>query len=108
MEEEAGLTQARRLAEEISLQIAESEDDIKDEKEKLSQVKAELRTLRRKHKTAQQALDRLLGMARSTQAGALEDLCYKMGCAQGELTQYYSLLEQAEYYERLAGRMAEM
>lgn len=108
MEEEAGLTQARRLAEEISLQIAESEADIKDEKEKLSQVKAELRTLRRKHKTAQQALDRLLGMARSTQAGALEDLCYKMGCAQGELTQYYSLLEQAEYYERLAGRMADM
>ena len=108
MEEEAGLTQARRLAEEISLQIAESEADIKDEKEKLSQVKAELRTLRRKHKTAQQALDRLLGVARSTQAGALEDLCYKMGCAQGELTQYYSLLEQAEYYERLAGRMADM
>lgn len=106
VEGEAGLTQARRLAEDFALQIQESGTALRASEEQLTSLKARLRASRRRHKAAQKALDELLGTARGSMAAQLEDLHYRRGCAQGELLQCYTLLEQAERYQDTAARLA--
>lgn len=106
VDDQDGRTQARRMAEEIALQIRESEDSLRSGQAELRSLRARLRGLRRKHQEAQRALDDMLGTARGSVAGLLEDLNYRRGRAQGELLQYYTLLEQAEYYEGMTRRLA--
>ena len=106
VEDGAGLTQARRMAEDLTLQIQECEEGLRHDQDELRSLRARLRASRGRHRAAQRDLDTMLGTARGSQAALLEDLCYRRGRAQGELLQYYTLLEQAEYYESQASRLA--
>ena len=106
VEGEAGLTQARRMAEDLALQIQEFGAALRASEKQLASLKERLRASRRKHRAAQGTLDELLGTARGSMAARLEDLNYRQGCARGELLQYYTLLEQAGRYEDTAARLS--
>lgn len=101
VENKSGVTQAKRLISELSFQKQESEAILRHDEEKLVEAKAKLRGLKAKRKTARKNLDELLGNVRSSWAEAIEDLIYKKGETNGELTQYYTMLELAEKYEML-------
>ncbi len=101
VDNKSGVTQAKRLISELSFQKQESESILRHDGEKLLDAKARLRALRAKRRTARRNLDELLGNVRSSRAEAIEDLIYKKGEINGELTQYYTLLELAERYEML-------
>ena len=108
LEEHPGATQARRMMEELTMQMRESEGELSHDAERLPLLRQQLRASRRQHKVAQQALDRSLGTARGSQAERIEALHYRQGRAQGELLQYHTLLEQAEYYERQTSLLARL
>ena len=101
VENKSGVTQAKRLISELNFQQQESEAILRHDEEKLVEAKAKLRGLKAKRKTARKNLDELLGNVRSSRAEAIEDLIYKKGETNGELTQYYTMLELAEKYEML-------
>lgn len=106
--EQSSTTQARRMMEELTMQMRETEGELRSEQERLPLLKQRLRALRRQYGAARKALDRSLGTARGSLAEQLEDLHYRQGCAQGELLQYHTLLEQAEYYERQVALLARL
>ncbi len=101
VENKSGVAQAKRLISELNFQQQESEAILRHDEEKLVEAKAKLRGLKAKRKTARKNLDELLGNVRSSRAEAIEDLIYKKGEMNGELTQYYTMLELAEKYEML-------
>ena len=103
-----GVTQARRLIAEISFQKQESEAIFLKDEEDLRAAKARLRSLKAKRKTARRNLDELLGNVRSSVAGAIEDLIYQKGQLNGELQQFYTMLELAERYEQLTDKKAQL
>lgn len=103
-----GITQAKRLIAEISFQKQESETILRKDKEELTTAKAKLRSLKVKRKTARHNLDELLGNARSSVAGAIEDLNYQKGQLNGELQQFYTMLELAEKYEQLTAQKTQL
>lgn len=103
-----GVTQAKRLIAEISFQKQESEAILRKDEEELTAAKAKLRSLKAKRKTARRNLDELLGNARSSVAGAIEDLNYQKGQLNGELQQFYTMLELAEKYEQLTAKKAQL
>ena len=103
-----GVTQAKRLIAEISFQKQESEAILRKEEEELTAAKAKLRSLKAKRKTARRNLDELLGNARSSIAGSIEDLNYQKGQLNGELQQFYTMLELAEKYEQLTAKKAQL
>lgn len=96
-----GITQAKRLIAELTFQKQESESILRNDEEALRTAKASLRALRVKRKQTRRNLDEQLGYVRSSAAEAIEDLIYKKGQLNGELLQYYTLLELAEKYEML-------
>ena len=97
----SGVTQAKRLISELSFQQKESEAILLKDEDELKDAKAELRCLKLRRKGAQKSLDELLGSARSTTAAAIEDLIYQKGELNGELQQFYTMLEMAAKYEEL-------
>ena len=97
----SGVTQAKRLISELSFQQKESEAILQKDEDELKDAKAELRSLKLRRKGAQKNLDELLGSARSTTAAAIEDLIYQKGELNGELQQFYTMLEMAAKYEEL-------
>lgn len=101
IDNKSGVTQAKRLISELSFQQKESEEILQKDGEELKDAKAKLRSLKVMRKRAQTHLDELLGSARSTTAAAIEDLIYQKGELNGELQQFYTMLEMAEKYEQL-------
>lgn len=97
----ANATEAQRLIAEISFQKQESANILHQDKDKLMKAKAKLKSLRAKRKTARANLDVLLCNVRSSRAEAVEDLIFRKGQIDGELMQYYTMLEMAERYEQL-------
>lgn len=101
VESKSGITQAKRLISELTFQKQESESILHHDEAALRESKAKLRTLKEKRRQARRNLDELLGNVRSSTAAAIEDLIYKKGQINGELLQYYTMLEMAEKYEML-------
>ena len=101
IDNKSGVTQAKRLISELSFQQKESEEILQKDGEELKNAKAKLRSLKVMRKRAQANLNELLGSARSTTAAAIEDLIYQKGELNGELQQFYTMLEMAEKYEQL-------
>ena len=103
-----GVTQAKRLISEITFQKQESEAILLKDEEELIAAKAKLRSLKAKRKVARRNLDELLGNVRSSVAGEIEDLVYQKGQLNGELQQFYTMLELAEKYEQLTDKKAQL
>lgn len=101
VENHTGVTQAKRIIAELSFQLQESQAILTRDETRLAAAKIHMRSLNFKRRTARRSLDALLDTVRSRQEEAIEDLIYRKGLAEGELLQYYTLLERAEYYEHL-------
>lgn len=100
IENKTGIAQAKRLISELTFQIKESELILRNDEEKKMHLKSKLRSLHSQYKTARKVLDEMLGNVRSSMAEEIEDLIYKKGLLQGELSQFYTLLELATTYEQ--------
>ncbi len=96
-----GVTQALRLISELTFQCQESESILRHDEASLLTAKASLRKLKAKRLQMRRTLDSLLGSVRSSKAEAIEDLMFRRGQLNGELLQYYTMLEMAEKYEQL-------
>ena len=108
VEGKTGITQAKRLISELTFQRQESESILRNDEQALRDAKASLRALRAKRRQARRNLDEQLGYVRSSTAEAIEDLIYRKGQHNGELLQYYTLLELAEKYEMLTQKKKEL
>lgn len=100
IENKTGIAQAKRIISELTFQIKESELILRNDEEKKMHLKSKLRSLHSQYKTARKVLDEMLGNVRSSMEEAIEDLIYKKGLLQGELSQFYTLLELATTYEQ--------
>lgn len=105
VEGKSGITQAKRLISELTFQKQESDAILCHDEEDLREAKAKLRAFKAKRRQARRNLDEQLGNVRSSMAAAIEDLMYKKGQINGELLQYYTMLELAEKYEMLVRDM---
>lgn len=101
VESKSGITQAKRLISELTFQKQESEAILRHDGDSLVEAKSRLKALKTKRRQARRNLDEQLGYVRSSTAEAIEDLIYKKGQLNGELLQYYTMLEMAEKYEML-------
>lgn len=97
----SGITQAKRIVLSLSFQIKETEEVLRRDEEELSKKKSEHRRLGVQLRQARKLLDQLLADVRSTTDEKLEDLIYNKGMLQGEILQYQTMLETADYYEKL-------
>ena len=98
VESQNGITQARRLIQELEFQKEESENILKDDKTQLMQAQAKKKSLKAQLRDARKQLDAQLGKGSSSVAEKIEDLNFKKGEIKGELLQYYTMLENAERY----------
>lgn len=98
VESQNGVTQARRLVQELEFQKEESENILKDDKTQLMQAQAKKKSLKAQLRDARKQLDVQLGKGSSSVAEKIEDLNFKKGEIKGELLQYYTMLENAERY----------
>ncbi len=108
VDNKSGVTQAKRLISEFSFQKQESESILRHDEKELLEAKAKLRGLKAKRKTARRNLDELLGNVRSSQEEAIEDQMYRKGLLNGEILQYYTMLELAEKYEMLVEKQEQL
>lgn len=97
----AGLTHAHRINLELSFQLQESEKILKENQDKYLQTEAKVKTLRKNFNAQRRALDTMLQSVRSSADEQVDSLIYKQGLLQGEILQYQTMLENAEYYEQL-------
>lgn len=93
-----GVTQARRLIQELEFQKEESKNILADDKAKLMQAQARKKSLKVQLRDAHKQLDLQLGRSNNSVAGEIEDLNFRKGEIKGELFQYYTMLESAEKY----------
>lgn len=100
IDNQSGVTQAKRIMTILSFQTSETREVIRSDQEELTKKKSEHRRLGSQLRHARKALDLLLDDVRSTSDEKLEDLIYHKGLVQGEILQYQTLLETADYYEK--------
>ena len=105
IDNQSGVTQAKRIMMTLSFQKKETEEVIKRDEEELTRRKSEHRRLGTQLRQARRVFDQLLADVRSTSDERLEDLIYHKGLVQGEILQYQTLLETADYYEKLLAKL---
>ena len=98
VESQNGVTQARRLIQELEFQKEESKNILADDKAKLMHAQARKKSLKVQLRDTHKQLDLQLGRGSNSVAGKIEDLNFQKGEIKGELLQYYTMLESAEKY----------
>ncbi len=96
-----GITQAKRLISELTFQRLESEELLRRDEAEMIKAKSRLRKLKAQCRNTRHMLDALLSDVRSSRDEAIEEKKYRMGEINGELLQYYTMLEQVGNYEAL-------
>ena len=95
-----GRSQAVRIQLELEHQISESEQLLKSNVEKLDEKKAQLRRMRRQLTAAQRHYDDAINFVRSSYEERIDELLRRKGYNEGLMSQFQTLLEYAERYER--------
>lgn len=103
-----GINQARRIKLEIDFQIRESQKLLQDNKTTLQEKKRALTLKRRELNTVQKFYNNAVRNVRSTQDEAIDKLIQDKGFKEGEALQYHTMLENAEKYEQLEKKLAEL
>ena len=101
IDSKAGLTHAHRINLELTFQLQESEKILKENQDLRMKTDAKVKTLRKNYNAQRHALDTMLQSVRSSADEQVDSLIYKQGLLQGEILQYQTMLENAEYYEQL-------
>ncbi len=99
-----GLTQGRRMEQEINFQIIESESIQKDVKERLERLKPNLQKQSGILRDLQKRLDAEFKDIRTSNQEQIENLYVEKGFLEGEILQFRSMLENAMYYQELVSK----
>ncbi|MBR1491273.1 MAG: AAA family ATPase [Bacteroidaceae bacterium] len=102
-----GRSQAVRIQLELEHQISESEQLLKSNVEKLDEKKAQLRRMRRQLTAAQRHYDDAINFVRSSYEERIDELLRRKGYNEGLMSQFQTLLEYAERYERYQYQLGE-
>lgn len=96
-----GKSQAMRIKLELQFQIRESQKLLDSDNEQLKERMAQSAILQRDLVAAQEKYDYAVRNVRSSQDERIDELIQTKGYKEGEITQFLTLLESAEKYERL-------
>lgn len=96
-----GITQGRRMQQEISFQILESNSIQKDLKKDLEELGPKLKKELGILKNLQSQYNEEVKDVRSSKQDEIESLYLQKGFIEGEILQYRTMLENAEYYNKL-------
>lgn len=102
-----GKSQAMRIKLELQFQIRESKQLLDYSNEQLKVKTAERDAVQRELDNAQQKYDYAVRNVRSTQDERIDELIQTKGYKEGEITQYLTLLESAEKYQRLEKELSD-
>jgi len=103
-----GITQGRRMQQEISFQIIESNSIQKDLKKDLEELGPKLKKELGILKNLQSQYDEEVKDVRSSKQDEIESLYLQKGFIEGEILQYRTMLENAEYYKELLTKRDEL
>ena len=102
-----GKSQAMRIKLELQFQIRESQQLLDYNNEQLKVKTAERDALQRDLDNAQQKYDYAVRNVRSTQDERIDELIQTKGYKEGEISQFLTLLESAEKYQRLEKELSD-
>lgn len=101
-----GKSQAMRIKLELDFQIRESKSLLKENSSLLQEKEMMRRSLQRELAAAQKQYDTAVQNVRSSQDEQIDQLIQDRGYKEGEMSQYRTMLEQAERYEQLLAEQA--
>lgn len=99
-----GVTQARKIEQEIGFQLKESGNLLRKKESKLIELKITLEANRVKVNQIQSKVNLSLKDIKSTTNERIDELLIEKGMFEGEILQYNSFLEKAELYQQLKNR----
>lgn len=102
-----GKSQAMRIKLELQFQIRESQQLLDYNNEQLKVRTEERNSIQRDLENAQQKYDYAVRNVRSTQDERIDELIQTKGYKEGEITQFLTLLESAEKYQRLEKELSD-
>lgn len=105
--ENKGKSQAMRIKLELQFQIRESEQLLRTNNEQLKADKERRAALQRELATTQEKYDYAVRNVRSTHDERIDELIQTKGYKEGEITQFLTLLESADKYQRLKDELAQ-
>ena len=102
-----GKSQAMRIKLELQFQIRESQQLLDFDNDALKSKTAERENIQRDLENAQEKYDYAVRNVRSTQDERIDELIQTKGYKEGEITQFLTLLESAEKYQRLEKELSD-
>ena len=102
-----GKSQAMRIKLELQFQIRESQQLLDFDNDVLKSKTAERENIQRDLENAQEKYDYAVRNVRSTQDERIDELIQTKGYKEGEITQFLTLLESAEKYQRLEKELSD-
>ncbi|VXD11636.1 conserved hypothetical protein [Marinoscillum sp. 108] len=103
-----GISQARKIEQELSFQIKESRTLVIKKERQLIDIEANYDAEQVKFHQLQRRVNQALGDVRSHREEKLDSLYVEKGFVEGEIVQLRTLLENAEIYQKLVNREAEL
>lgn len=103
-----GKSQAARIRLELEFQICQAESVQRSNVNELEEKKTQLRSLKHQLNSLQKQYDSAVSNVRSTQEEQIDELIQTKGYKEGEISQFNTLLEYADKYERLIERYNEL
>lgn len=107
-DDKLGITQAKRMQLEIKFQLQESSKLLKLKKDKLANLKIELKSSTAILNELQLRVDETMKDVRPFKVEVLDKLHFERGLAEGEILQFRTMLEQAEIYAGLLKNKADL
>jgi len=101
VDQSSGITQARKIEQELSFQIKESQNLMTKRDRKLLELSAKLESERIKLKQIQVQVNSSLKDVKSIRDEKIDSLYVDKGFAEGEILQLRTMLENAELYQEL-------
>lgn len=108
VDESYGITQARKIEQEIRFQIKESSNLLITKERKLIDLKASLEAEKIKLFQIQQKVNNSLKDVKSTTSEKIDQLLIEKGRFEGEILQFKTMLENAEIYQSLSEQEANL
>lgn len=103
-----GIRQARRYELELGFQMKESEIVLEQLKKEYMAKNASWKSAKSQLETYERLLAKELENVRSPQDEEIDNMLYSKGVLEGEILQYRTMLEKAEYYENLCQRKTQL
>jgi hypothetical protein len=103
-----GITQARKIEQELSFQIKESNSLVAIKKREIIDLEAEFEVTKLKHYQIQQQVNQSLEDVKSVREEKFDNLYVDKGFLEGEIIQLRTLLENAEIFQSLRKKQSDL